>query len=391
MLFGMETSFLDGYGKETAGAMHGPDIWGYYTEIPSPAPIPDRGERSGPRMSKPRILLEGIGGVGGVFAGRLIAAGFEPVLVTHNPAITAAIAARGVRAKTPESEVHAAAAPCTRLEEAAAGGPYAMAFLMMKSQGVVDAAVRTLPLLEPGGVLVTFQNGIVEDAVAPVIGMDRIVSVIVAWGATMHEPGVYEKTTPGATHLGMLDGCASPRFDAVRGAVAAVTQAIVRDNMRGALWGKLAINAAMTTMGALLAQPLGPMLANAQARRLFLRVYTEVIDTCAACGVHVEGIAADPMLFHLPRKAGLLSRVKKDLTLRYFGHKYRDTKGSMLQSLERGRPTEIAYLNGYVVEKAREHGLQVPLNAALVRMIGEIEAGQRAIGLHNLPELAAAQ
>lgn len=334
-------------------------------------------------------MIEGIGGVGGVFAGRLLAAGYEPVLVTNNPVITEAIAARGVCARTPEGEVRADTAPYTSIEEAASQGPYDMAFLAMKSQGVVDAAARTLPLLKPDGVFVTFQNGIVEDAVAPVAGMDRIVSVIVAWGATMHEPGVYEKTTPGATHIGMLDGHRSPRLDDVRDAIAEVTQFVVRDNMRGALWGKLAINAAMTTMGALLAQPLGPLVRNATARRLFLRVYSEVIDTCAACGVRVEGIAADPMLFHLPQNAGLPTRIAKDLTLRYFGHKYRDTKGSMLQSLERGRPTEIDFLNGYVVERARERGVATPLNAALVRMIKEIEAGERKMGVDNLTDLAA--
>lgn len=341
-------------------------------------------------MKKSRILLEGIGGVGGVFAGRLIAAGYEPALVTNNVDITNAIAQNGLRTKTPEGAVHVAATPHTLVEEAATEGPYDMAFLMMKSQGVVDAAIRTVPLLKPDGVLVTFQNGIVEDAVAPVIGMNRIVSVIVAWGATMHGPGDYEKTTPGATHIGMLDGCTSPRLEDVREAIGAVTDVIVRDNMRGALWGKLAINAAMTTMGALLAQPLGPMLSHATARRLFLRIYSEVIDTCTASGVTVEGIAANPMLFYMPQNAGFLTRIKKDITLRYFGHKYRDTKGSMLQSLERGRPTEIDFLNGYVIETAKTHNIAVPVNTALVAMIKEIETGQRTIGLHNLPELAAA-
>jgi ketopantoate reductase len=37
------------------------------------------------------ILIEGIGGIGGVLAAKMIEAGYAPVLLTHNPAITEAI------------------------------------------------------------------------------------------------------------------------------------------------------------------------------------------------------------------------------------------------------------------------------------------------------------
>lgn len=63
---------------------------------------------------------------------------------------------------------------------------------------------------------------------------------------------------------------------------------------------------------------------------------------------------------------------------------------SSLQSLERGRPTEVDFLNGYVLEQAAKAGVDVPLNAALTRLIHEIEQGQRRIGPDNMDELLAA-
>jgi 2-dehydropantoate 2-reductase len=44
-------------------------------------------------------------------------------------------------------------------------------------------------------------------------------------------------------------------------------------------------------------------------------------------------------------------------------------RSSMLQDLERGRPTEIDALNGYVVRRGVELGVPVPVNTTLTHMI----------------------
>jgi 2-dehydropantoate 2-reductase len=59
----------------------------------------------------------------------------------------------------------------------------------------------------------------------------------------------------------------------------------------------------------------------------------------------------------------------------------------MLQSLERGRQTEIEFMNGYVVEQGREKGISTPINDALMKMVHEIEHGERPIHPDNLHEL----
>ncbi len=76
--------------------------------------------------------------------------------------------------------------------------------------------------------------------------------------------------------------------------------------------------------------------------------------------------------------------------IRLIGFKYRRLKSSTLQSLERGKPTEIDFLNGYIVAMGAHHGVPTPVTAALVRMVKEIEAGTRAIGYANLLEAAQA-
>ena len=60
---------------------------------------------------------------------------------------------------------------------------------------------------------------------------------------------------------------------------------------------------------------------------------------------------------------------------------YGDAKPSMLQDFERGRGTEIDYLNGHVVALGRQLGIPTPANAALVETVHAITRGQLAPGL----------
>jgi len=341
-------------------------------------------------MNTSRILIAGIGGVGGVIAGRLIGAGYEPTLVTNNPTITTAINRDGIRVREGSGTKTVPAFAYTLFEEIPRDTRLDVAYLAMKANTVLDATAQIYPLLSDDGFVVTLQNGIVEELVCEAAGFDRVVSGIVGWGGTMERAGHYAKTSPGATHIGELSGERTPRLEALAEQLHHVGDVTIHTNIRGALWSKLAINCVITTIGAVTGETLGGMLARPEARRIFLETYTEVIDTAQAMGVQLERIAADPMLLYCPKNAGSLQRLKKDLIARLLGYKYRKVKSSMLQSLERSRPTEIDYLNGYVVEQAALKGVPVPMNEALVAMVKEIETGQRTVHPRNLEALLVA-
>lgn len=338
-------------------------------------------------MNNVRILLAGIGGIGGVVAGKMREAGYSPVLVTKNAKITEALRRDGLRLVERGGERKLGVRAFTTLEEAAGDSPFDAAYLIMKATGVVEAAVAAAALLAAEGYVVTFQNGIVEDAVGEAIGVGRVVSGIIGWGATMHAPGVYEKTTPGKTFVGELDGSVTERVRNVARAVETSAPTIVSTNMRGVLWSKLAINCTINSVGALTGETLGEMLHDRRIRQIFLRAYSEVVDLAEAQEIRLEPIAANPKLLYVAPDAGALTRWVKDVIVRILGRKYRGAKSSTLQSLERGRKTEVEFLNGFVVREAERLGISVPVNAALYRMIPDIESGARKIGRKNVEDL----
>jgi 2-dehydropantoate 2-reductase len=59
----------------------------------------------------------------------------------------------------------------------------------------------------------------------------------------------------------------------------------------------------------------------------------------------------------------------------------------MLQDFERGRTTEIDFINGYVVDTARQFGLNTPVNTAIVEAVNAITRGQSAPGSNLLGQI----
>lgn len=334
-----------------------------------------------------RVVIQGIGGIGGVVAGAMLNAGLRPVLVTNNAEITAAIQNNGLRVSMPERSFTENAEVYTTIAEAASGGLFDAGYLIMKALGVVDAAFETANYLKPSGYVVTFQNGIVEDAVGRAIGIERVVSASIGWNGIMHAPGVYERTTPGDTFVGELDGRITPRVKEVAEAVGHAGPVKVSSNMRGVLWSKLAINCTVNSVGALTGETLGELLADSRVRQIFLRTYSEVFQVAERQGIRLERIAANPKLLYLPQNAGFITRYAKDVITRILGRKYKTARSSTLQSLERGKKTEIDFLNGYVAEVATKLGVPAPCNLALTRMIKEIEDGKRTIAKSNIEDL----
>jgi 2-dehydropantoate 2-reductase len=352
-----------------------------------------------PTSQDPRLLLMGCGSVGSVIAGGLLRAGHDVTIVAHNEAICQAIDAAGLRVTTPQGRSTVPATAHTHLDELESKGkgkgkdPFDVVLLAMKATEVEQAARDVDGYLLPHGYAVTLQNGVVEDRVAAILGRERVIGALVGWGATMHAPGVCEMTSRGKLIVGELDGRVTPRVRQLKATLDAAAPTVVSTNIYGALWSKLAINCVVTTLGAVTGQLLGHMLQRRAIRRLALAIISEVVDVA-----HAHDIAPEPVggtldihrLYLEPdRRAGTfgLDLITRHAIMFAVGLKFRHLKSSMLQSLERGRRTEIDFMSGYVVERGQDKGVPTPVNAALTALVRQIEAGTRPSTPDNLEGL----
>ena len=327
-----------------------------------------------------RILVVGCGAIGGVTAGRLLAQGHSPVLLTTNPEIARAIRAHGVRLSGAFGSIAKRAEVIERIESTLE--PFDYVLLATQPPEVERAAAEALAVLKPRGRMVCFQNGLCEERVAELCGRERVVGAVVAWGASMVAPGVYERTSAGGYAIGYLDGRHDSELERLRQLLSSVGPVRITRNLVGVRWSKLAINSAISTLGTIGGDRLGALLTQRHARRLALEIMSEVVDVARAERVRLEKIDGTIDLRWLSlddqqrrRRASARLLASHSLLLAV-GARYRRLRSSMLSAIERGRKPAVDFLNGEVVTRAERHSIDVPVNAAARRLVWQIAQGE---------------
>jgi 2-dehydropantoate 2-reductase len=310
-------------------------------------------------MERKHILVVGAGAIGGLYAAYLGKVADVTVLDT-NKAHVEAIRQHGLTLTGRTESVTKLLA----FAHAAEMGPrrFDAAIVLVKSQATEAAFHSIHPVLEGRPVLVTLQNGMGNDEV-----LERLTHLDVAHGVSF-EAARYDG--PGRVHHLVHGeeswlGPARGKVESVAWLGELMTQSgiptkVVADP-RGAIWGKLIFNSVMN--------PIGAIVSGVNAARYNVPEMRELIDDMAAECIRVaeaQGIKLefDPM--HLVKKirAGKAPLSKHG--------------GSMAQDIESGRETELEAMIGYVVRKAKELGVPVPVTESVYRLAKGVEYAARA-------------
>jgi 2-dehydropantoate 2-reductase len=150
-------------------------------------------------------------------------------------------------------------------------------------------------------------------------------------------------------------------------------------DIAGVQWGKLLLNL-NNALNALADLPLRRQLAQRAWRQLFADQIAEGLAAIKAEGIRPVSSTPIPpswmpALLRLPDAVFavlLASSMKIDP----------EARSSMWEDLQRGRPTEIDYLQGVITAIAGRHGLKAPLSHRIVTLIKSAEAaGKGSPGL----------
>jgi 2-dehydropantoate 2-reductase len=356
----------------------------------SPASFPPSGGSG--RLEGPRLLVVGAGAIGGVLAASLLAAGHHADVLTTNASIASALKQHGFRVVGKSAVRHAA--PKTVLRHVSeATARYDFILLATQPPQVEEAALEVAPLLSESGRLVCFQNGLCELRVAGAVGRERVIGAVVAWGASMPEPGLYDRTSSGGLTLGRLDGPPDGTVEELGRLLGGAFAIRTTENLLGARWSKLSINCAISTLGTIGGQRVGALIRHRFVRRLALELMTETVIVARREGVRLEKVAGTVDLDWLALTAsdrtarGSLHLATKHAVLLAAGLRYRRLRSSMLAAIERGRPPAVDFLNGEVVDRAHHHGIDAPVSRAARQCVWKIARGESAPALSTLTAL----
>jgi 2-dehydropantoate 2-reductase len=325
-----------------------------------------------------RTLIVGIGALGGLIAARLRASGVPVSLATRDAASAAALRASGLRVTGVGGDLSVGVAEVAPLDAYAGEAPFELVVVATKAQAAVDLGPRLAKLVAAGGTLLPIQNGGVAQLLSERLG-EVVLGGLSNLGATQHAPGVSEQRNAGHLLVGELAGGMSERAERVRGWLGRAVEVRVTPNLRGAVWSKLIVNCAVTTVGAIAGTTMRGFLALPGGREVFDRAYDEALAVALASRARPERMLVEPVPPGWSGRSvpGPAHEAWVGTVLAGYG----DVKPSMLQDLERGRATEIDFINGHAAAVGRQHGVATPVNAAIVDVVHAIERGELSPGV----------
>ena len=332
----------------------------------------------------------GAGSLGIIFGAHIAAGGVDVTLVDVMRDNVDALNAKGARV-IGDVELCAPVKACTPDE---LEGVFDLVLLLTKQVTNKDSFPYIMAHIHENSTVVAMQNGIPEPSVAAYFGAERTLGCPVGVGGTWKGPGVSEATSSRerirehACEIGELDGRITPRLLAVQAVLEHVGKAHLLTNVMGSRWSKLFINSTFSGMSAALNGDYGDVLTNDESLYCSTRIGDELIKVARALKVRLEPMQdANIADFELIEPVDVPAMRK-----RYYDlfRPISKVKASMLQDMEKGRQSEILYINGFVSSEGRKVNIPTPFNDMVVTLVQEAEAsGKLPVFADNLARFRA--
>lgn len=305
-----------------------------------------------------KVCFLGAGALGSSIGGTLTHSGAEVYLIDRWQEHINAIQKKGLilhsggeQNKTETVNIHAVT-DATSLDE------MDLVIVLVKSFATRDALESAKSLIGKHTMVLSLQNGLGnEDVIADVIGKEHVIGGRTYVGGVLLKPGqVIATTRKKLTRIGELNGQNSDRIQTVKNLFEQAGMDIeITTNIVGEMWDKLLVNVATGALSSLTQLTYGDLYSMPELEDVACMAVAEGIAVALAEGVQLSSI--DPMDAWLKASAGLP----------------KEFKTSMLQSIEKEKPTEIDFINGAVVRYGQKNQILTPVNKTLVACIKGLE------------------
>ena len=331
------------------------------------------------------ITIVGAGAIGGTVGAFMADAGYDVTLVDVVPEHVQVMNERGLRITGRRGD---RTFPVKAVLTNDLRGPLGVTFLCVKGHFTEPAMQQIGPLLAPDGYILSLQNGLNEEIIARHVGSERTIGAFVHFGADYIEPGLIQLGNEQTIYPGELDGSITPRLQAIQTTLSHVMPVEMTTNIWGFLWGKL-VYGAMAFAVSCVDAPVPDVIDNPLGLRICQAASAEAYAVARSQADRLEWIGEfDPNAFapgddFAARSEAALNEMAGAMRASIKQHMgiWRDLK-------IKKRKTEVDMLSAVIVAKGAEHNIPTPVNAAIVEIIHEIEAGQRGMDWSNLDDIA---
>lgn len=241
-------------------------------------------------------------------------------------------------------------------EQLAATRPHATDLLVIatKAWQVKDAIRQYKHWLSPNACVILLHNGSgTEEWALSALPVQSILRMTTSKAALKQSPQLVTETGNGTTQAGWLRKPNANQQKALEHWCNLLLPPCQWfEDIQQPIWQKLAVNSVINPLTAIYNIKNGRLLA-AQYRGQIEHLIAEFLQICEASKVAVDGQQIHDLVWSVIEKTA-------------------DNYSSMQQDVAMQRPTEIDYINGFLVTKGKEAGIDVPLNRQMVSQIKKL-------------------
>ena len=299
------------------------------------------------------VVVLGAGAMGSLFGGLVAEGGLDVTLVDPWREHIDAIRQHGLRMVGHGGDRRISVEATT---DPASVRSADIVFVQCKANFNAAAAASVRHLFAEGGdtVAISFQNGLGnEEELAGYFGADRVLGGLTAQGANIEAPGIVRNHAELPSYIGEMKGGITKR---IRSIAKILTDANLpteaSENIRRDIWRKLMANIAISAVSGITGLNIGQIFNEHMADDVAYGALDEAITVARACGIKLSSGEAREILRKIAGPNGTPQN-----------------KSSLRMDIENERPSEIDHINGAVVKLAREHGIAVPVNEALLALV----------------------
>jgi 2-dehydropantoate 2-reductase len=338
-------------------------------------------------MKLERVLIWGIGAIGGTVGAHLARAGHNVTFVDRATDHVEAVRKHGILIRGPIANFTARAPTFTPQELT---GQFDCVLLCVKSQVTRESALQLVKHLADDSMVISFQNGLCELVIAEVVGASRTMGCFINFGSDYIEPGVIHYGGHGAVVLGEIDGGLSSRLQTcVQMLRDFDPKFIPTQNIWGYLWAKQAYMSLLFSTS-LTNMPIVDVFSSPVYREMLVKLAREVIRIAVKRNVKPESFDGfEPTVFQdgVPAEDGLASL---DKLVAFHRKSEKQNSGIWRDMAVRKRKTEVDAILLPMIPMAKEVGVRTPILSRLIDLTHDIESGRRGFTTENLDFLLAA-
>lgn len=288
-----------------------------------------------------KVAVIGPGAMGCLFSARLANAGIKTTLVDYDPQRAKRLDSTGITVESKDGSVQEKVSVVSSVPKG-----QDLLVVLVKAHKTKDLTLQDdTPTL-------TLQNGLGNvETLCSKVGSSLVLAGTTTEAAVYLEEGRVKHTYRGVTKLGAWTSC-SPQI-----AVDALSQAGFQVELTEApgqtIWEKVAINAAINPLTALLDMPNGQILEVDEARQLMRDLVVEAVKVATTEGYRFP--------YSLVEQAEEICE------------QTRDNISSMLQDIRAGKKTEIDTISGEILARAQAAGLPTPRTRVVWQLVRSLE------------------